>query len=136
MLNRRGFIGCAICAAVGLVAEGVSAQSNTPTPGVKRTILQQTDGPAEGYVTILARGEIGDGGVVPWHTHPGIESGYLISGTGTMFIKGQPDRKMQAGDSFHIPPETPHSVQCDTAMQIASTYVVEKGKPLATVVKM
>jgi quercetin dioxygenase-like cupin family protein len=129
MLTRRNFASCALCAAVGLVATNVDAQ----TGGVKRVILQQTDGPADGYVTILARGEIEPGALVARHTHPGIETAYLLEGGGMLSVKGQPDRLVSAGDSFQIPTLTPHALRNgDKFTRIASTYVVEKGKPLAS----
>ena len=41
---------------------------------------------------------------------------------------------MQAGDGFQSPPETPHAggKPGTTKTRLAITYVVEKGKPLAT----
>ena len=97
MLTRRGFAGvasCAICAATGLVATEVAAQ-NAPvatTPGVTRKILSQMDGPAPGYQTIIAEATIEPGMKVARHTHPGIESGYVIEGNLELPIEGQPAR--------------------------------------------
>jgi quercetin dioxygenase-like cupin family protein len=131
MLGRRLFTTCALCAATGLVATAADAQA--PSGGVKRTILQQTDGPMEGYVTILARGEIAPGAMVMWHTHPGIETAYVLEGGGTLLVKGQADRVAAAGDSFQVPTAVPHALKNgDSVTRIASTYVVEKDKPLAT----
>ncbi len=136
MITRRLFASCALCAATGLVASGVEAQP-TPTPGIVRTMLQQSDGPAEGYVTILARGDVPPGALVAWHTHPGIETAIILAGSATLMVKGQPDRPVKAGDSFQIPVALPHALQnADGPTSIASTYVVEKGKPLATPVPM
>jgi quercetin dioxygenase-like cupin family protein len=41
---------------------------------------------------------------------------------------------LKAGDGFQIPPETPHAggKPGDKKSRIAITYVVEKGKPLAS----
>jgi quercetin dioxygenase-like cupin family protein len=41
---------------------------------------------------------------------------------------------VKAGDAFHIPPETPHAggKPSDVKVRVLSTYVVEKGKPLAS----
>jgi quercetin dioxygenase-like cupin family protein len=131
MLSRRLFTTCALCAATGLVATKVDAQ--TPAGGVKRTILQQIDGPVDGYVTVLARGDIAPGAMVMWHTHPGIETAYVLEGGGTLMVKGLAERAAAAGDSFQIPTATPHALKNgDAVTRIASTYVVEKGKPLAT----
>jgi quercetin dioxygenase-like cupin family protein len=44
------------------------------------------------------------------HTHPGIESSYVLEGGGfDLRIKGRPTRMVKAGNSFQIPPETPHA---------------------------
>jgi quercetin dioxygenase-like cupin family protein len=136
MLTRRGFAGCAICAAAGFIATDVSAQGAPPaaTPGVTRKILAQTDGPMPGYVTILAQAEIEPGVSVPRHTHPGVESSYLLEGYLDLAIQGQPNRLVKAGESWQVPPETPHASAkpTETKIKILSTYVVEKGKPLAS----
>ena len=132
MLSRRGFVSCALCAAGGLLATAVSAEA-AATGGVSRTILQTTEGPSDGYETVLARAEIEPGAQVMRHTHPGIESAYVLTGGGMLSVKGQPDREVQAGDSFQVAPYTPHALRNGGSLtQIASTYVVEKGKPLAT----
>jgi quercetin dioxygenase-like cupin family protein len=136
MLTRRGFATCAICTISGFVATEASAQ-NAPaatTPGVTRKILSQTDGPAPGYVTILVEAEIEAGVPVGRHTHPGIESAFVLEGGFELPVQGQPTRMLKAGDGFQIPPETPHAGgKPGTAKsRILITYVVEKGKPLAS----
>jgi quercetin dioxygenase-like cupin family protein len=49
-------------------------------------------------------------------------------------VQGQPTRTIKAGDGFQIPPETPHAggKPSDAKSRILITYVVEKGKPLAS----
>jgi quercetin dioxygenase-like cupin family protein len=129
MLTRRGFAACALCAVAGFVATGVEAQ----TPGIKRIILNQTDGPVDGYVTVSARAEIEPGAAVARHTHPGVESTYLIEGAIELDVQGAAPRQLQPGDGFVVPPRTPHSARNGPAKSVlASTYVVEKGKPLAS----
>ena len=139
MLTRRGFTGfasCAICAVTGFIATEASAQGAPPaaTPGVTRKILSQTDGPMPGYVTILAEAEIGPGVSVARHTHPGIESAYVLEGGFELPIEGQPTRALNPGDGFQIPAGTPHAggKPGDKKTRILITYVVEKGKPLAS----
>jgi len=136
MLTRRGFAGCAICAVTGFLATEASAQGAplAPVPGVKRNILSQMDGPMPGYVTINMEVEIDPGVAVPRHTHPGIESSYVLEGGFELPVQGQPTRMLKAGDGFQIPPETPHAggKPGDKKSRIAITYVVEKGKPLAS----
>jgi quercetin dioxygenase-like cupin family protein len=71
MLERRGFVSCAICAAVGLVASSVAADAQGQ-PGFTRTILQKTEYPGDTHVTVLVVVEIEPHGIVPRHTHPGV----------------------------------------------------------------
>jgi quercetin dioxygenase-like cupin family protein len=138
MLTRRGFAGfasCALCAITGFVATEASAQAPAAsTGGVTRKLLSKTDGPAAGYETLLMEAEIEAGVAVGRHTHPGIESAYVIEGGFELPIQGQPTRMLKAGDGFQIPPATPHAGgKAGTAKtRILITYVVEKGKPLAS----
>jgi quercetin dioxygenase-like cupin family protein len=138
MVTRREFAGLASCAIrglTGLVATQAAAQG-TPitTPGVTRKILSQMDGPFPGYVTINVLAEIEPGVLVARHTHPGIESGYVLEGGFDLPIQGQSTRTLKPGDGFQVPPETPHagSKNGDQKTRVAITYVVEKGKPLAS----
>jgi quercetin dioxygenase-like cupin family protein len=132
MLTRRAFAACALCAASGFLATEVDAQ-NAATAGVKRTLLKQTDGPTDGYVTIVARIEIEPGATIARHTHPGIESSYLIEGGLELTIDGQGTLTLAPGAGFQVPPVTPHGGKNGPAKSvIAGTYVVQKDKPLAS----
>ena len=129
MIQRRGFVSCAICAAVGLTASEAGAQA----PGFTRTILQKTEYPGDKYVSILVAVEIDANTLIARHTHPGVESSYFVAGGGTLSIKGQPDRVIKAGEGFQIPPEVPHALRNGPEKsRVAATYIVEKDKPLAT----
>ncbi len=139
MLTRRGFAGfasCAICGVTGFIATEASAQGAPPaaTPGVTRKLLSQTDGPAPGYTTLIMDVEIDAGVMVGRHTHPGIESAYVLEGGLDLPIQGQPTRTLKPGDTVQIPPETPHAggPNGDKKTKFIITYVVEKGKPLAS----
>ena len=131
MLTRRAFAACALCAAGGFLATGVEAQ-NAPT-GLKRTLLKQTDGPVDGYVTVEMRVDIDPGATVARHTHPGIESGYLVEGGIELSVDGEETRSLGPGDGFQVPTRVVHGGKNGAAKTvIVSTYVVEKGKPLAS----
>jgi quercetin dioxygenase-like cupin family protein len=139
MLTRRGFAGfasCAICGITEFIATEASAQGApvAVTPGLTRKILAQMDGPMPGYVTVNAEVEIEPGVFIARHTHPGIESGYLLEGGIDLAIQGQPTRSLKPGDGFQVPAETPHAggKNGDKKTKLAVTYVVEKGKPLAS----
>ncbi|HSP38768.1 MAG TPA: cupin domain-containing protein [Frankiaceae bacterium] len=71
-----------------------------------------------------------------WHTHPGEEIGYILAGTVEMRIQGEPTLTLHAGDPFLVPPGKPHSA-LDVGPgsgQMLSTYIVELGRPLATLI--
>jgi quercetin dioxygenase-like cupin family protein len=131
MLTRRAFAACALCAAGGFLATGVEAEN--ARAGLKRTLLKQTDGPMEGYVTVEMKIEIEPDAIIARHTHPGIESSYLIAGGLELAVEGEGTRMLAAGDGFQIPPRTPHGRKNGPAKTVlVGTYVVEKGKPLAS----
>ena len=140
MLSRRDFASvasCAICALTGFIATDASAAEGAPpaaTPGVSRKILSQSDGPSPGYVTLLVAIEIEAGVTIGRHTHPGIESAYILEGGFELPIEGQPTRAYKPGDGFVVPAETPHAgnKNGDVKTKVLSTYIVEKGKPLAS----
>jgi len=132
MLTRRAFAACALCAASGFFATGVEAQ-NAQTPGLKRTLIKQTDGPVDGYVTVEMKVEIEPSAVVARHTHPGIESSYLVEGGLELMVEGENNRTLAPGEGFQIPAGRPHSGTNGAAKSVlVGTYVVEKGKPLAS----
>jgi quercetin dioxygenase-like cupin family protein len=135
-LNRRMIFGCALCAVPGLIASsttGMAQSAPAATAGVKRKILSQLDGPSPGYVTIAVELEIEPGAVVARHTHPGIESTYFTAGGGELLVDGQPAKPFKAGDAVQVPPGTIHSVKNGpAATKGIGTYIVEKGKPLAS----
>ena len=134
MLSRRGFGACAVCTAVaGLVAEGADAQTQpAQAAGVTRTVIQSTDS-GEKHVTILMAVEIAPGASIARHTHPGVESAFGAEGGVELSAQGRPDRLVKAGEGFQVPADTPHSARTgDRPTRLAITYVVEKGKPVAS----
>jgi quercetin dioxygenase-like cupin family protein len=138
MLTRRGFAGvagCAICSLTGFAATEAFAQGSPPTTvnGVTRQILSRTDGPAAGYETIIMDVKIDKGVVVARHTHPGIESTYVMEGSIEVPVQGQETKTHKAGQAFQIPPETPHAggKASNENVHLMINYIVEKGKPLA-----
>jgi quercetin dioxygenase-like cupin family protein len=85
-------------------------------------------------VTLLVEATIDAGTPVARHTHPGIESSFVIEGGFELPIQGQATRMLKAGDGFQIPAETPHAggKPGDAKSRILITYIVEKAKPLAS----
>jgi quercetin dioxygenase-like cupin family protein len=124
---RKALVAAAV--AVPVIAVSAVAQQS----GIKRTPLQTVDFPA-GYNVVSAIAEIPPGVCAGRHTHPGVESSYVMEGAAVIKVAGQPDRPVKAGDSFQVPPGTPHDgcTAPGEGVKILATYIVEKGKPLAT----
>lgn len=114
----------------------LTTSAATAQDGIKRTPLQKTDFP-DGYTTITGLAEIQPGVSAGRHTHPGIETGYVLEGETVMSIDGEPDRTMKAGDSYTIPAGVPHDAKAvgDTPVKVIGIYIIERGKPLATPVQ-
>src|ERR1700682_1558311 len=73
-----------------------------PQSGITRTPLQTVDFPP-GFNTVSAIAQIAAGNCAGRHTHPGIESSYLMEGEMLLKIEGKPDQRLKAGESFQIP---------------------------------
>ncbi len=72
-------------------------------PGVTRRTLN------EGERTMLCEIELKKDSVVPLHTHPHEQIGYLASGR-ISFRIGEEERELRAGDSWCVPGDVPHMV--------------------------
>lgn len=113
-----------------VIATAITTVAIAQQPGVKRTPLHTIDFPP-GFTTVTTISELSSG-CAGRHTHPGIESGYLMEGDLVLKIADKPDLLLKAGDSFESPPNTPHDACTNSGFKSLSTYVVEKGKPLAS----
>ena len=120
--------------AVLIVASGVALSQQA---GTKRTDLQRHDLSAPGREVVQVRVDFDPGYVAPRHTHPGEEIIYVLEGTLEYHIDGQPTATVKPGDVLFVTAGTIHSVKnigSSNGAELA-TYVVEKGKPLITLVK-
>jgi quercetin dioxygenase-like cupin family protein len=106
-------------------------------PSFKRTVLQQADLSVPGREVISAVAEFEPRATPGRHTHFGEEIGYVLEGTFLVEQDGKPPVTLKAGGTFLIPAGTVHNATNTGtgAGKILATYVVEKGKPLATPAK-
>ena len=105
--------------------------------GIKRTDLQRHDLSVPGREAVQVRVDLDPGVAFGKHTHPGEEIIYVLEGSLEYQIEGEPPVTLKAGDVLFIPAGTIHSarnVGSGTGSELA-TYIVEKGKPLLTLVK-
>ena len=124
--------------AVLIVGSGLALHmALAQAPGIKRTDLQRHDLSVPGREVVQVRVELAPGVSFPKHTHPGEEIIYVLEGTWEYTVEGKPPVTLKAGEVLFIPAGTIHSaknVGSGNGAELA-TYVVEKGKPLLTVVK-
>lgn len=100
--------------------------------GIKRTPLQDVKFPA-GYHIVTVIAEIGPSQLAGRHTHPGVDTGYVLDGAATLMVEGKPDQALKAGNSYAVPAGIPHDIKTgDKGLKIMAVYVVEDGKPVAT----
>jgi quercetin dioxygenase-like cupin family protein len=106
-------------------------------PGTRRTNLQRHDLSAPGREVVQVRVDFDPGYVSPKHTHPGEEIIYVLEGTLEYRVAGKPAATYKAGDVLLVPAGTVHwvtNVGSGNGAELA-TYIVEKGKPLITLMK-
>ena len=103
-------------------------------PAFKRTVLQQSDISATGREVVQAIADFEPRATPGRHTHPGEEIGYVLEGTFLVEQDGKAPVTLKAGGTFLIPAGTVHNATNTGAGtgKILATYIVEKGKPLAT----
>ena len=106
-------------------------------PGIKRTDLQRHNISIPGYESVQTRVDFAPGAAFPKHKHPGDEIIYVIEGAIEYDIAGQAPVTVNAGGVLFIPAGTVHAAKNTGTVNAAElgTYVVEKGKPLVTLVE-
>ncbi len=138
-----------------LSAERVSAQPATTQGAVVSGSQDRTPAPRDELAGKLSRREVQRAAssipgreivqvetLIPagvesgWHVHPGEEVGYIIAGEVEMMVQGRANVVLRAGDGFVIPPRTPHNARDlgPETGRMLSTYIVETGQSLATLV--
>jgi quercetin dioxygenase-like cupin family protein len=123
--------------AAALIAGSHASAQAPPLPGTTRIDLQRHDLSVAGHEAIQARVDFAPRATAPRHKHPGEEIIYVLTGSLEYFVEGRPPVTLNPGDVLFIPAGTAHGVTnvgSGSASELA-TYVVEKGKPLITLVE-
>jgi quercetin dioxygenase-like cupin family protein len=117
---------------LAVAAFAFSGCATAQTSGIKRTPLQKIEYP-DGYTVVTAIAEVPAGGAAGRHTHPGIETGYVLEGELELVIEGKPPQVVKAGESYQIPAGVVHDAKAgDKPFKVLAIYVVDKTKPLAS----
>jgi len=126
------------CAQYSLIAAmtlSLSAVADDSKPQPQRAVLERHDqADVPGKEIVIGTATLPAGTAIGFHVHPGDEAGYVLKGTVIWKTKGQPDRTLKAGDSFFNPRGAVHSIAAAQTSEgmVISTWIVDKGKPLAT----
>lgn len=133
-MKTARILAVAVLIFAGSVALRVARSQQT---GIKRTELQRHDLSIPGREVIQVRADFPSGAAVPKHTHPGEEVVYVLEGTLEFQLEGQPPVTVKAGEVFFVPAGTIHTAKNVSGgnSMVLSAYIVEKGKPLLTMVQ-
>ena len=98
---------------------------------VQRKLYDRVDVPA-GHETVIGSAELPPGVSLGYHTHAGVELGYVAEGEIEFMIKGKEPYRVKAGGFYRIDAGSVHDARSVTGTaKVVATWVVEKGKPLA-----
>ena len=137
MKKAKLTLAAAAVAAGVMGAWGIQSLEAQDKPAFKRTPLQKHDLTAHGREGIQVIAEFVPGAAAGKHTHPGEEMGYVLEGTLQLEIQGKPPVTLKAGQAFFVPANTVHDGKNvgKGPLKVLATYIVEKGKPVATPAK-
>ena len=102
-----------------------------PEP-IARTILEKFDVPDSHYETVIMLVELAPQVNTGLHTHPGFDAAYCVEGELAVLERGQSNKPIRVGESWHVRPGVVHEVKAGgQGTKVLAMYVVKKGKPLA-----
>jgi quercetin dioxygenase-like cupin family protein len=135
MFKRTALCAVIIACGAAVGAGPLAAQPPVQQP-IKRVLLQKASVPGTNYEAVFGRFEIAPNAVAPRHTHPGIETGYVMQGSLILQIEGRPPLALKAGQSYQVPNQAVHGGKAGPeGAKAVAVWIVEKGKPLATPAK-
>jgi quercetin dioxygenase-like cupin family protein len=126
-------VGTLLILATALRVTFVEAQQ----PGVTRVDLQRHDLSAPGREVVQVRVALAPGVSFPKHTHPGDEIVYVLEGTLEYQVDGKAPVTLRAGEVLFVPAGAIHTAKNAGDVEGAelATYIVEKGRPLLSVIQ-
>src|SRR3954471_21475874 len=117
-----------------VAALGATALVCAQQAGFSRRMLQDQNLSVAERHAVQVIAEFAPGVAAGKHTHPGEELGYIMEGSIELLVEGQAPRTRRAGVPFFIPAGVVHDGKNvhSGATKVLATYIVEKGKPVAT----
>ncbi|WP_325415241.1 cupin domain-containing protein [Sphingobium sp.] len=117
-----------LCLTVAM-SNGVTAAA---PPEVERTPLNRIDvNPSRPTEVVVSRLVVQPGGMVPPHTHPGVETAYVIAGSRTEIWK-QGERDLQPGEMLTFPEGQVHGLKVvgKKPLILLTIHIVVKDEPM------
>jgi quercetin dioxygenase-like cupin family protein len=97
---KQVLVAAALAIACGVPAMAQTAPTlGTSAPSIRRIPLQKFDVPGTNFETVIGIAEIAPNATIGRHTHPGVESGYVLEGELTLLVEGQPEKVLKVGES-------------------------------------
>jgi quercetin dioxygenase-like cupin family protein len=127
---------CLAVSAFGAVSASVQSDA-APAPSVSRRVLLTQDLQIPNYQTAFVEVIIPAGGREGRHTHPGSAVVHVLEGSLTLDMEGTASKTYQVGETFYIDSGKIHEGinNGNTRVKALASFVVEKGKPLASPVQ-
>jgi quercetin dioxygenase-like cupin family protein len=137
-MNRsRGLLTPAVAALImSLVAISPLAGAQSHGLAVKPLLRTTVSGDAT-KEAVVATAEFAPGGTTGRHFHPGDEYATVLEGALELRVDGRAPRRVRAGEAYHNPRGVIHETRNvgNGRARVASTFIIEKGKPLLEPVK-
>src|SRR5262249_8304292 len=114
---------------------GESATAQTGGPATTRTTLKQSlpKMRAEALTVSIVEVEYQPGGASAAHSHPCPVIGRILSGAIKTQVKGEPERRLEAGDTFYEAPNGVHVVSANASdaqpAKFLAIFVCDRDTP-------
>jgi quercetin dioxygenase-like cupin family protein len=127
----------AVVFALGIIGGGLGHQRLSAQPeAVTRTVLLRTDmAGVEGKEVVMVLAEIAPGATTGKHLHAGQEFAYILDGSLSLTMAGQPAVTLKPGEVFQQPPQQVHegrNASATAPVKVLAFYLADKGQPLTT----
>jgi len=136
MMRKSIFAVCLAAGALSAISASVTSDA-APAPNVQRRVLLTQDLQIPNYQTVFVEVTIPAGGREGRHTHPGSAVVHVQEGQLTLDQEGIPSKTYMPGETFYIEGGKVHEgINNGTSrVRALASFVVEKGKPLASQVQ-
>jgi quercetin dioxygenase-like cupin family protein len=133
MKRSRTIVPAAVATALALAVLIAPAAHTQPQGLTAKPLLRTTLSGDDTKEAVIATVEFAPGGSTGRHTHPGDEYAVVLEGTLELRIEGQEPRRVSAGEAYHNAKGVIHETRNvgDGPARLASTFVIEKGKPIS-----